>query len=213
KATKEEIESSIYNILRVDDISPFKYEEITPINPTEKVSIKFDDNQTKKEEYIDEEEIKETDIRLKTGDVPYSSYFGKGLKDSNSLSEITVQNGTKQDAVVIFINVQTDKCMRNIYILANSNYTIKQIPEGIYKMKCFYGIDWDNNLNNGIGFPVGGFKRNISFMTTSLEKDYFDMQKKEIHDGYSYPTYSVTLHKVQNGNMQTKNISKSDFFD
>jgi flagellar basal body-associated protein FliL len=164
-------------------------------------------------EYTETDEPLPTDIRLKTGDSPYNSYFGKGIRDSKSLSEITVKNGTNQDAVVIFTNAYSDKCMRNAFIRANSNYTIKQIPEGIYKMKCYYGNNWDSSLNNGDGFPVGGFKRNVYFTTPSSNKDYFNMFTEETYNGYNYPTYTVTLHKVVNGNMQTKNISKNDFFN
>jgi curved DNA-binding protein CbpA len=153
------------------------------------------------------------DTRLKTGDSPYDNYFGRGMRDGESLSEITVKNGTNQDAVVIFMNVYTGKCMRNAYIQANSNHTIKRIPEGTYKMKCYYGNDWDSALNNGTGFPIGGFRRNVSFSAPSSSKDYFEVHVEETYDGYSYPTYTVTLHKVVNGNMQTKNISKNDFFN
>jgi curved DNA-binding protein CbpA len=149
---------------------------------------------------------------LKTGDSPYNNYFGEGMIDPNSLCEITVNNGTNQDAIVIFINIYTDKCMRNIYIGAHNAYTILQVPEGTYKMKCYYGNEWDSGLNNGVGFPTGGFKRNASFTTPSSSKDYFEMQKKETHEGYNYSTYTVTLHKVVNGNMHTKDISKNDFF-
>jgi hypothetical protein len=166
-----------------------------------------------KPEDVDIDKPLSSDTRLKTGDSPYNSYFGKGIRNRGSLSEITVKNGTNQDAIVVFINVYTDKCMRNVYIRANSNYTIKQIPEGTYKMKCFYGNDWDSSLNNGVGFPVGGFRRNVSFTTPSSNKDYFDTHKEEINEGYNYPTYTVTLHKVINGNMHTKDISKSDFFN
>jgi hypothetical protein len=162
--------------------------------------------------YIEDKPLS-TDVRLQTGSSPYDKYFGLGMKDFESLSEITVQNGTNQDAVVIFINTYSDKCMRNVYIRANSSYTIKQIPKGIYKMKCYYGNDWEPSQNNGTGFPVGGFKRNISFTTPSSSKDYFDMHKEETHNGYNYSTYTVTLHKVVDGNMQTKSISKNDFFN
>jgi curved DNA-binding protein CbpA len=150
---------------------------------------------------------------LKTGDSPYNNYFGEGMIDSNSLCEITVKNGTNQDAIVIFINIYTDKCMRNIYIGAHNAYTITQIPEGTYKMKCYYGNEWDSGLNSGVGFPIGGFKRNASFEMPSSSKDYFEMQKEETHEGYNYSTYTVTLHKVVNGNMHTKDISKNDFFE
>jgi hypothetical protein len=126
---------------------------------------------------------------------------------------VTVKNGTSQDAVVIFIDLSTEACVRNVYIKAQNNYTIKQMPGKVYKMKCYYGNDWDSGLNNGPGFPVGGFRRNVYFTTPRSSRDYFDMRKEETEKGYNYPTYTVTLHKVKNGNMSTKDITKQDFFN
>jgi disulfide oxidoreductase YuzD len=79
-------------------------------------------------------------------------------------------------------------------------------------MKCFYGNDWNDHLFNGNDFPHGGFKRNVSFTEQSDKDDYFNMIVQVTDEEYSYPTYTVTLHKVQHGNMQTDEISTSDFF-
>ncbi|MDR1918912.1 MAG: hypothetical protein LBQ65_04615, partial [Tannerellaceae bacterium] len=154
-----------------------------------------------------------TDFRLNTGDIPYPDYFGSGMIDQGSLCEITIKNGTSQDAAVILLNTETESCMRNIYIRANNSFTIKQIPEGIYKMKYFQGDYWNPKLNNGEGFPIGGFSKNISFSMPSSSKDYFIMYKEKTDNGYNYPTYTVTLHTVVNGNMKTKKISKDIFFE
>lgn len=153
------------------------------------------------------------DKRLNTGDSPYDFFFGKGISVKSSLSKITVENGTDQDAVVIFKEVISKKIARNIYIRAGNNYTAKEFPEGIYEMKCYYGNGWNSELNNGSGNPTGGFVHNVSCSTTTHSSDYFDMRKEKTYNGINYPTYTVTLHKVRNGNMQTKNIPKGDFFN
>ena len=54
--------------------------------------------------------------------------------------------------------------------------------------------------------------KNVSF-SKSKDNDLFDYTFEESYDGISYPTYSITLHKVRNGNMQTESISKEDFFN
>ena len=150
---------------------------------------------------------------LNTGDSPYDNFFGNGVYVNSSLSEITIKNGTQQDAVVIFQKISSKKVVRNIYIRAGNDYIAKKFPEGIYEMKCYYGNGWNPQLNNGVGKPIGGFVSNVSYSAATHAKDYFDMRTEETYDGYSYPTYTVTLHKVQHGNMQTENISPDDFFN
>ena len=78
-------------------------------------------------------------------------------------------------------------------------------------MKCLYGNDWNPTLKYG-GMELGMFESNVSFSEQSKLSDFFDMRIIETFDGYSIPSYEVTLHMVKNGNMQTKNIDVSDFF-
>jgi len=151
--------------------------------------------------------------RPKTGDSPYNYFLGKGTYVASSLSEITIKNGTSSDAVVIFQETSSKKIVRNVYIRAGDNYIAKKFPEGIYDMKCCYGVMWNPELDNGIDNPKGGFVSDVSYSATARTSDYFDMRKEKTPNGYSYPTYTVTLHKVLHGNMQTENITKNKFFN
>ena len=151
--------------------------------------------------------------RPKNGASPYNSFFGKGVYTKSSLSEITIENGTAQDAVVIFRKISSEQIVRNAYVRANSSYTAKQFPSGIYEMKCSFGNGWDSEMDNGNDNPKGGFISDISYSAAKSSDDYFDMTRKKTKSGYNYPTYSVTLHKVNNGNMHTEEISKNDFFN
>jgi len=153
------------------------------------------------------------DNKLTTGNSPYNDFFGEGYYDESSLCEITVINGSEQDAIVIFQDIKSNKVIRNIYISAADNFTVKKIPEGTYDMKCSFGNGWNPILDNGSDNPVGGFVQDVSFSKTASSKDYFYMKKEKTKSGYNYSTYTVTLHKVIDGNMQTKDISKNDFFN
>ena len=164
---------------------------------------------SRREKYLNELEAN----RPKNGASPYDSFYGKGVYIKSSLSEITIENGTPSDAVVRFLKISTGQTVRNIYIRANSSYTAKQFPDGIYEMKCCYGSGWDSDLNNGNDNPKGGFVSDASYSAASSPDDYFDLIRKKTKNGYNYPTYSVTLHKIVNGNMQTKEISMDDFFN
>lgn len=145
-----------------------------------------------------------------TGDCPYLSWYGSGRKDSESLSELKILNYSSTEAVVL-IESSYGSVIRHVYIKNNSTYTIKNIPEGRYRMKVMYGNSWNNEKDNGPGYPKGGFMKNVSF-SKSKDNELFDFVFEKTYDGVSYPTYSVTLHKVVNGNMQTESIDKDDFF-
>lgn len=156
--------------------------------------------------------INQTIISLPTGTKPYSDKYGSGVFDKSSLSYIEIKNGVVTDAVVILYNVLTDKVIRHIYIRANDNFQISKVPKGIYDMKVYYGKDWNNDKYNGANAPKGGFMSNETY-SHSEDADYFDCNPVVMEDGTSYPTYTVTLYTVQNGNMQTESLDKDDFFN
>lgn len=149
---------------------------------------------------------------LENGDSPYSKYFGSQKYNFEYDSYILIYNGTQQDAIVIFQDVVTNMVIRNSYVNKNSYYTVKNFPEGIYRMKCVYGNDWNPNLYYKKQ-KIGMFETNVSFSSQSNPEDYFNMMIEKTDNGYYVPSYQVTLHKVENGNMKTEKISKSDFFD
>ena len=75
------------------------------------------------------------------GDSPFTEYFGINSYDDSQDNYITVNNGSDQDAVVILKNITSKKIIRNVYINKHTSYDIRNIPEGIYEMKCVYGND------------------------------------------------------------------------
>lgn len=157
-------------------------------------------------------EIKESykEVKFSTGDRPYVSYYGKGKYDTSSLSKITFINYSQTDAVVLL--VEDGYVIRNNFISRGDSFTMNFIPKGEYTIRVMFGNSWNPNKDNGSGYPKGGFMKNISFMKS---KDYetFNCWPEETYDGINYPTYSVTLHKVSNGNMNTEKINKSEFFN
>lgn len=150
----------------------------------------------------------------KTGDSPYANYYKhkKGIKyfDKESLSKLTITNYSSKEAVVL-LESANGIVIRNVYIKNNDQYCLTNIPEGYYRIKVMYGNSWNSEKNNGINLPKGGFMQNISF-TKSKDNDLFNYSFENTYNGISYPTYSITLHKVKNGNMKVENISKEDYF-
>ena len=143
----------------------------------------------------------------------YDFFYGKGVFDRSSLCEVTIKNGTSTDAVVIYKNVVTDKVIRNLYVRAGENFTAKEIPEGTYEMKCYYGNVWNPSKDNGSNKPIGGFLYDESYSAATSSDDYFDFERINTQNGYSYSTYEVTLHKVRDGNLHTKPTTLDYFFN
>lgn len=150
-------------------------------------------------------------VALPTGTEPYSSVYGEGIYDQNSLSELTIHNGNDTDAVVMLYNVRKQQVDRHVYVQAHSSYTMKQLPAGWYDLKIRFGQDWNPDYDNGVGHPRGGFnwRENFSHLDPS---DYLDTAPEYQSDGVAYPTYSITLHQVKHGNLQTVSLNQNDFF-
>ena len=144
-----------------------------------------------------------------TGATPYEDYFGYGQFDDESLSELTISNNSSTDVVVLLETLDGD-VIRNNFINTGDVFTMKQIPSCTCKIKVMFGNSWNSKKNNGSNFPIGGFMDNISFIEAD---DIFFFNALIDNNRIKYPTYSITLHKVENGNMQTTPISQDSFFN
>lgn len=173
-----------------------------------------DRDKSKKTTKINPVKIKEPDYvetYFVTGDAPYKSFFGKGIYDHKSLSELKIINYSSYDAVVL-LEHSIKGIIRNVYVKKDFTYTMKNIPEGICIIRIMHGNSWNNDKDNGPNFPKGGFMKNVSFEKTKWD-DPFNFKFKEDSEGISYPTYSITLHKVRNGNLQTERIDEESFWN
>lgn len=149
------------------------------------------------------------DYQLKNGDAPYSYYFGANRYDYDLNNYIDVDNGTNADVIVILYDVSKQKYVRNSYIRAGVKFRIKNIPEGVYNVRCLYGNSWNPTLE--VGGIIGNFEENVTYSETS-KKDYFDMRVERTYEGDFVPSYSLTLQKVVNGNLSMPSVNRRDFF-
>ena len=145
---------------------------------------------------------------LDTGASPYSAYY-RNQFDNTYDNYIEVRNGNDNDAVVLLSEPITKKVIRNVYIEAGATFRIRNIPQGVYAIKCMSGKDWNPEMQ--VGKVKGCFEKDLSFSETSA-KDYFDMRVVETYDGYSIPTYTLTLYTVRNGNLHMRQLSADQFF-
>ncbi len=181
----------------------------------ESVPAKTDDGSAqepyKSSAYDENETHEEVNIRtFKNGGKPFADWFGNGSYDRGSLASLTISNQSSMDAVVLMVNSK-GRVIRQAYINKYSSYTMRQIPAVKVIVKVMQGNDWNTLKDNGSGMPNGGFMVNECF-TISKWSDAFDFTPKYLTEVIDYPTYEVTLHAVENGNFQTQNSTKKEFF-
>jgi hypothetical protein len=141
--------------------------------------------------------------QLKNGSSPLDACFGKGIYKGNAT--LTIKNGSSTDAIVCLYSISRARTIRNEYVRKNSNFKMDNIAQGYYKIRVFYGNDWNPTLENSCG-TKGNFESNISFSEFD-GKQYF----KDNNDSYTVAT--ITLYTVEDGNVSTSKISQSDFFN
>lgn len=147
-----------------------------------------------------------------TGDSPFKNAFGNGSYDWESLSTLSIKNYSETDAVVLLV-ASSGKVIRNAFVKKGNTFTMEYIPAYNYIIKTMLGNSWNADKYNGPRFPRGGFMKNENF-SQSRWSEPFDFRPTEDYNSgtINYPTYSVTLHKVANGNFHTDKTTKENFF-
>ena len=82
---------------------------------------------------------------------------------------------------------------------------MSNIPQGFYKIRVFYGNNWNPNLENSCG-SKGNFESDINFSEFD-GSEYFEDSSR----GYTNAT--ITLYTTVNGNASTSQIDQSTFFN
>jgi hypothetical protein len=141
--------------------------------------------------------------QLSNGTSPFDACFGKGVYRGNAT--LTIKNGSSSDAIVCLYSIARQRTIRNEYVRKNTNFTMDNIAQGYYKIRVFYGNDWNPTLENSCG-TKGNFESDVSFSEFDGQQ-YFE----DSHDGYTIAT--ITLYTVAWGNASTSKISQSDFFN
>jgi hypothetical protein len=140
--------------------------------------------------------------QLKDGVSPYDGCFGKGIYSGNAT--LTIKNGGSSDAIVCLYSIYRDRTIRNEYVRMNSSFTMSNIPQGTYKIRVFYGNDWNPELPNSCG-TLGNFETDINFSEFDGTEVFEDSER-----GYTIAT--ITLYTVVGGNASSSPIDQSTFF-
>ncbi len=122
----------------------------------------------------------------------------------NGLGQLEVKNGLYQDAAIKLIRPENKQCVAYFYVRASCSHTLKNIPNGTYRLRYMVGRDW-NELKHCFNRDVKG-----SEFDKSLE--YTTENRRECSRNYTqYHTMAVTLHRVPEGTAKTHVISEQEF--
>lgn len=171
------------------------------------------------EEKSQDELIKEKEIEWKksgweekeisNGVLPDCYNVSPRYSKINNYLDINVGGGT--DVVIKLIERKSDRCVRYVFINRNSNYVMRNIPEGEYYLKIAYGKNWYSKIENHL--CKGKFLLNAFYEVGNDNLD-FTLKYYEDGSGYDIPSYRLSLD-VQNSDVlnsfSSERISESDF--
>ncbi len=160
-------------------------------------------NTTPIQEYTHPVESEYKGNQLKDGASPLDGCFGKGIYSGNAT--LTIDNGGSSDAIVCLYSVDEGRTIRNEYVRKNSSFTMSNITQGTYKIRVFYGNDWNPTLTNSCG-TKGNFESDVHFSEFD-GTEYFEDSER------GYTTATITLYTVAGGNASSSSIDQSTFFN
>lgn len=123
--------------------------------------------------------------------------------------KINVGNGT--DVVLKIINLESDICIRYVYVKSNSTHTVNDIPHGKYYLKIAYGKNWMVQKEKGV--CSGKFGNNPIYERGT---DILDYNLIKSTDGYSVPSYELSLDVISStpaNSFNSANITEKEFYE
>lgn len=139
----------------------------------------------------------------------FSSCYNFKSTKGNIKNHLEVMVGAGTDVSIKVMNLETEKCIRYVFINSGTTYNIENIPEGEYYLKIAYGKNWLSKVENGQ--CIGKFIK-----TPMYEKgdDILNFNIQRDSNGRNIPSYQLSLDVVSNGvsnSFNSQNISESDF--
>lgn len=134
------------------------------------------------------------------------NFIPKKSKIDNYL-EVLVGGGT--DVAIKVMSLQTDKCVRYVFINSGSTYRIRNIPEGTYYLKIAYGKEWFSKIEGGK--CIGRFIRNPLY---EKGEEIMDFNLQYTSKGYRIPSFQLKLDVIATNPMNTfdsQKISENEF--
>lgn len=147
------------------------------------------------------------ELQIENGQLP--SCYNFSPKKGNIDNHLEVYVGSGTDVSIKVMNLNTDKCVRYVFINSGTTYSIRNIPEGKYYLKIAYGKNWISKVENGQ--CNGRFLRNPMY---EKGEDIMDFNVQYSSDGYSVPSYKLELDVISSeisNSFNSQNISENEF--
>ena len=139
----------------------------------------------------------------KNGHSPYNSIFGTGVYSNYVNNSFLIKNTQSSHAVVLLVNSNTGKKIRNEFIRKGSQFEMTKVPNGTYHLRWVSGNDWCPDLK--FGNLTGGFQNDMSFSETSDPSD-----RMRVSGGNGW---EVTLYAVVGGDVNIEGINQYEFIN
>lgn len=208
---------SIYSkLIEIDSsISLSFYESEIEKVALEQLSYKYNDLEKKEEsKKIDINSIYDpykvlSPVNLKNGDSPFSKCFKEGIDKRNN-SRLIVHNQSKSDMVFLLKDVKSGKIIRNEYINAKTNYKLRYIPNGEYKMIQIYGDCWidKNDIKYSCG-EKGMFTKDVWYAIPEKDNGIISIPQC----GKTYTVIKAYLNPIANGKLKVKFPAEEEIFN
>lgn len=115
---------------------------------------------------------------------------------SDGKGELTIENGTDQDGVVILTVNNIPQL--SAYVRSHDALTVSGITDGIYQIYFSTGSEW-----NGREFTVNASYRKF--------RDMLAFETRVSDDTITYTIWRITLHPVAGGTAATDNVGRDNF--
>jgi len=122
--------------------------------------------------------------------------------DSNGNGELTVENGTSNDAVICLNRSDSDVnvTVLGFFVKTGSTAHIHKIPQGTYNVAFTTGLNWVEDKGEFSWHPeYNEFERT------------FDFSEQRIGGSIQYDSLKVTLHTVPHGNISARTVTREQF--
>ena len=116
------------------------------------------------------------------------------------------------DVAVKLVDIETNKCIRFVFINDGTTYTVRHIPEGKYYLKIAYGNDW--SVLEGHAKCSGHFTSHAMY---KKDENVYDFNKTYNQNGqteipyYTLKLYTTYTRENYDYNSSTNSISEDDF--
>ena len=101
---------------------------------------------------------------------------------------LEIETKENSEAIVALVNIETNKTVRSAHIQQMQKHSMKNIPEGKYRLKIIYGEGYAEEIINGV--CTGYFKESIK---TEAGEDIIDFNKIINESGVDVPSYEMSI--------------------